>query len=159
MPLTTKGGRSTSDTGSAVIFRDGWEQAGSSARNTEDLFKQSNAYFDEILIDVLRTKGIVDIKAIDFKLNFVRNETAKIQSKAQSLQTLLAAGMAPELAFAKSGISNDPVSDVKISDKYLKMVWGDPQAKVKSEESGNGDGEAVIVEEDNNNGETAIGNA
>lgn len=159
MPLTTKGGRSTSDTGSAVIFRDGWEQAGSSARNTEDLFKQSNAYFDEILIDVLRTKGIVDIKAIDFKLNFVRNETANIQSKAQSLQTLLAAGMAPELAFAKSGISNDPVSDVKISDKYLKMVWGDPQAKVKSEESGNGDGEAVIVEEDNNNGETAIGNA
>ena len=159
MPLTTKGGRSTSDTGSAVIFRDGWEQAGSAARNTEDLFKESNKYFDEILIDVLRTKGILDIKAIDFRLNFVRNETANIQSKAQSLQTMLAAGMAPELAFAKSGISNDPVSDVKLSEKYLKMIWGDPSEKIKSEEAGNGDGEAVIIEEDNNNGETAIGNA
>lgn len=159
MPLTTKGGRSTSDTGSAVIFRDGWEQAGSAARNTEDLFRQSNAYFDEILIDVLRTKGILDIKAVDFKLNFVRNETANIQSKAQSLQTLLAAGVSPELAFAKSGISNDPVSDVKQSEKYLKMVWGDPIEKIKSEESGNGNGEATIIEEDNNNGESSIGNA
>jgi hypothetical protein len=89
----------------------------------------------------------------------VRNETANIQSKAQSLQTMLAAGMAPELAFAKSGISNDPVSDVKLSEKYLKMIWGDPAEKIKSEEAGNGDGEAVIIEEDNNNGENAIGNA
>lgn len=159
MPLTTKGGRSTSDTGSAVIFRDGWEQAGSAARNTEDLFKESNRYFDEILIDVLRTKGIVDVKAIDFKLNFVRNETANIQSKAQSLQTMLAAGMAPELAFAKSGISNDPVSDVKISDKYLRMIWGDPDKADAVEEQTDGQGEAVIIEEDNNNGESSIGNA
>ncbi len=159
MPLTTKGGKSTSDTGSAVIFRDGWEQAGSAARNTEDLFKESNKYFDEILIDVLRTKGILDIKAIDFRLNFVRNETANVQSKAQALQTMLAAGVAPELAFAKSGISNDPVSDVKASDKYIKMIWGDPDKAVKAEETGNGQGEAVIIEEDNNNGENANGNA
>ena len=159
MPLTTKGGKSTSDTGSAVIFRDGWEQAGSAARNTEDLFRESNKYFDEILIDVLRTKGILDIKAIDFRLNFVRNETANVQSKAQALQTLLAAGLAPELAFAKSGISNDPVSDVKLSDKYLRMIWGDPDKADEAEKKGNGQGEAVIIEEDNNNGENAIGDA
>ena len=159
MPLTTKGGRSTSDTGSAVIFRDGWEQAGSAARNTEDLFKESNKYFDEILIDILRTKGILDIKAVDFELNFVRNETANVQSKAQSLQTLLAAGVEPELAFAKSGISNDPVSDVKKSEKYLKLIWGDPEKAIKSEKKGNGQGEAVVIEKDNNNGENADGDA
>ena len=159
MPLTTQGGRSTSDTGSAVIFRDGWEQAGSAARNTEDLFKESNKYFDEILLDVLRTKGILDVKAVDFELNFVRNETANVQSKAQSLQTLLAAGVEPELAFAKSGISNDPVSDVKKSEKYLKLIWGDPEQAIKSEEKGNGQGEAVVIEEDNNNGENADGDA
>lgn len=159
MPLTTKGGKSTSDTGSAVIFRDGWEQAGSAARNTEDLFKQSNAYFDAILIDILKTKGLLEIKPVDFVLNFVRNETANVQSKAQALQTLLSAGLEPELAFAKSGISNDPVSDVKKSDKYLKMIWGDPEKAVKAEEKGNGQGEAKIIEEDNNNGENADGNA
>jgi len=126
MPTTTKGGRSTSDTGTAVLFRDGWEQAASSARNTEDLFRQSNRYFDEILVDVLKRRGILDISLIDFELNFVRNETANVQSKAQALNTLLASGLHPEIALAKSGISNDPVSDMKMSEKYLKLVWGDP---------------------------------
>jgi SPP1 family phage portal protein len=157
MPTTTKGGRSTSDTGQAVIFRDGWEQAAASARNTEDLFKQSNRRFDEIFTKILRVKGLLDIKLVDFDLNFVRNETAGVQSKAQAMQTMLAAGMAPELAFAKSGISNDPVSDVKQSEKYLKMIWGDPTEAVKVEEKTTGQGEAEIVETDDNNGENVSG--
>lgn len=157
MPTTTKGGRSTSDTGQAVIFRDGWEQAAASARNTEDLFKQSNRRFDEIFTKILRVKGLLDIKLVDFDLNFVRNETAGVQSKAQAMQTMLAAGMAPELAFAKSGISNDPVSDVKQSEKYLKMIWGDPTESVKVEEKTTGQGEAEIVETDDNNGENVSG--
>lgn len=157
MPTTTKGGRSTSDTGQAVIFRDGWEQAAASARNTEDLFKQSNRIFDKIFTDILRAKGLLDIKLIDFELNFVRNETANVQSKAQAMQTMLAAGMHPELAFAKSGISNDPVADLKMSEKYLKMVWGDPDKVDKTEEQTDGQGEAEIVESDNNNGENVSG--
>ena len=159
MPSTRKGGTSTSDTQGAVIFRDGWEQAASAARNTEDLFRESNRYFDEILVDVLRRKGLLDIKTIDFELNFIRNETANVQSKSQAAQTMLAMGMAPELAFKKSGLSNDPVSDVKMSEKYLKMIWGDPSEAVKKEEEGvnAGDGEAVVIEEDNNNGENTAG--
>lgn len=159
MPTTTKGGRSTSDTGQAVIFRDGWEQAASCARNTEDLFRQSNRYFDEIFIDILRAKGILDISLVDFELNFIRNETANVQSKAQAFQTMLAAGLHPELALKKSGLSNDPVSDIKMSEKYLKMIWGDPDEKVKAEEAGvdNGEGEAGIEETDNFNGENEAG--
>lgn len=157
MPTTTKGGRSTSDTGQAVIFRDGWEQAAASARNTEDLFKESNRLFDTIFTDILRRKGLLDISLVDFDLNFVRNETAGVQSKAQAMQTMLAAGMAPELAFAKSGISNDPVADVKLSEKYLKMIWGDPNKADKVEEETTGQGEAKIIESDNNNGENVSG--
>ena len=100
---------------------------------------------------------MLDISTVDFELSIVRNETANVQSKAQALQTMLAAGMAPELAFAKSGISNDPVADVKQSDKYIKMIWGDTDKVVESEKSGNGQGEAQIVEEDNNNGENETG--
>lgn len=130
MPTSSGSRRGTYDsTGAAAIFNNGWEQAASAARNTEDLFKQSNRFFDEIFVDVLRKKGLVNIKMTDFELNFVRNETANVQSKAQAMNTMLAAGMHPELAFAKSGISNDPVSDVKMSEKYLKMVWGDPDEK------------------------------
>ena len=157
MPTTTKGGRSTSDTGSAVIFRDGWEQAAAAARNTEDLFKKSNRLFDRIFTDILRKKGILNIKLVDFELDFVRNETANVQSKAQAMQTMLAAGLHPEIALSKSGISNDPVADVKMSEKYMKMVWGDPDKADEVEEQTNGQGEAEIIESDNNNGENVMG--
>lgn len=158
MPSATKQGRGTYDsTGTAAIFNNGWEQAAASARNTEDLFKQSNRRFDEILTSILRMKGILDIKLVDFELNFVRNETAGVQSKAQAMQTMLAAGLHPEIALAKSGISNDPVADVKMSEKYLKMIWGDPAQADKTEAKTNGQGEAEIVESDDNNGENVSG--
>ena len=157
MPSTNQKGTSASITGTATIFNNGWEQAAASARNTEDLFKQSNRMFDEIFTDILHKKGLLDIKLIDFDLNFIRNETAGAQSKAQAMQTMLAAGMNPELAFAKSGISNDPVADVKMSEPYLRMVWGDPSKADEVESQTNGQGEAEIVESDNDNGENATG--
>lgn len=158
MPTQARNGRGTYDsTGQAAIFNNGWEQAAASARNTEDLFKISNRRFDKIFTSILKTKGLLDIKLIDFELNFVRNETANVQSKAQALQTLLAAGLHPELAFTKSGISNDPVADVKMSDKYLKLVWGDPDKADQVEEQTNGQGESEIIESDFNNGENVTG--
>ena len=135
MPSTTKGGTSTSDTGAAVLARDGWYQADNVARNTEDLFKRSNRQFDRILTKVLKERGLLDIDVTDFALNFVRNEVANIQSKAQACNTLIAMGMAPQLAFEKSGVSNDPVSDVMQSEKWLRLRWGDTDAPT-SEEAG-----------------------
>jgi SPP1 family phage portal protein len=158
MPSTARGGRGTYDsTGAAAIFNNGWEQAFSAARNTEDLFKVSNRRFDEIFLSILKQKGIVDISPVDIKLNFVRNETAGAQSKAQAMQTMLAAGMAPELALAKSGISSDPVADYSASKKFMRMIWGDPDEVIKkqqseqteqSEQAPSGQGEAQIVEDD-----------
>jgi SPP1 family phage portal protein len=160
MPTASKQGRGTYDsTGQAAIFNNGWEQAASCARNTEDLFRESNRHFDAILVDVLKRKGLLDIDLVDFELNFVRNETANTQSKAQAAQTMLAMGLHPELALKKSGLSNDPVSDIKMSEKYLKMIWGDPDKVDKEYEQGNGQGEADIVESDNFNGENDTGGA
>ena len=158
LPTTARNGRGTYDsTGQAAFFNNGWSQASSAVHNTEDEFRRSNEYYDEIIVDVVtRRKLIKNLKRTDFALNFVRNETANMQSKAQSFQTLVAAGLHPELAAKKSGISNDPVADIKMSEKYMKMIWGDPDAAVKAEEAGNGQGEAVVIEEDNNNGEDAL---
>lgn len=128
MPYTSGSrGFSNASTGQAMLYRDGWYQADAMARNTEDLFIESNRQFDEIITDILREKGLLDIKPADFTLQFVRNETANVQSKAQAFQTLLAAGMHPELAAAKSGISNDPVADMQMSEPYMKLIWGDPE--------------------------------
>lgn len=155
MPCTVRNGKGVSDTtGAAILANNGWYQADTVARNTEDLFKASNKYFDRILLKVLKTRGLLDLKETDFELHFVRNETANIQSKAQAFSTLLSAGLNPELAAAKSGVSNDPVSDIAASEKYLKMIWGDPD---KLENSGKG--EAKIIEEDNFIGNNDVGGA
>ena len=157
MPSTTKGGHSTSDTGAAVLYRDGWAQADAAARNTEDLFKKSNRWFDRIVVKLLRDRNLLDINVTDFELHFVRNEMLNIQSKAQAFQTLMAAGFHPVLAASKSGVSNDPVADVLMSEKYLKMIWGDPDRVDAAEQQGNGQGEATVIEEDRDNGDSPMG--
>ncbi len=159
MPTTARDGRGTYDsTGIAAIFNNGWELAAADARNTEDLFRESNAYFDEIITYILREKGLLDIKLSDFRLNFVRNETANVQSKAQAAQTMLASGLHPEIALKKSGLSGDPVADVERSQKYLRMIWGDPDKVDEQEEQTTGTGEADIVEDERDTGEATEGN-
>ena len=123
MPSTTKGGTSTSDTGAAVLYRDGWYQADTYARNTEDLFKVSNRRFDRIFVKILRMKGIVDIGLGDFELQFTRNETANLLVKTQAALNLKNLGFSPELAFGKSGVSSDPVADVALSRPYIDQMW------------------------------------
>lgn len=140
-------------TGTAALLLDQWYQADTAARNCEDLFKESNAYFDEIILKILREKGLLDLDATDINLEFVRNETANIQSKAQAFNTLLASGLHPVLAASKSGLSNDPVADIKMSEKYLKMIWGDPDKADEVEDEGNGQGEARILERTVSEGE------
>jgi SPP1 family phage portal protein len=159
MPNRSNGGSTYDTTGAAILASYGWYQADCSARNTEDLFKESNRQFDQIVVDILRRKGLLDISINDFELNFPHGETANIQSKAQAFQTLMAAGLHPELAAEKSGVSSDPVKDMKMSEEYLKMVWGDPAQAVKAEQTNGGQGEAEIVEADGNNGENDTGGA
>ena len=159
MPSRSNGSSTYDTTGAAVLANFGWYQADSAARNCEDLFRESNRQFDRIIVDILKRKHLLDIDLNDFELNFVRNETANVQSKAQAFQTLMAAGLHPELAAAKSGISNDPVKDMKMSEKWLEMIWGNPDKVVQAEQTNGGQGEAKIVESDNDNGENDTGGA
>lgn len=159
MPARSSGQSTQSTTGAAVLANFGWYQADCAARNTEDLYHESNRQFDQIVVDILKRKGLLDIDLNDFEPQFSHGETANIQSKAQAYQTLMAAGMHPELAMAKSGISNDPVKDAAMSEKYIEMIWGNPTKTVQAEEQGNGQGEADIIEDDHNNGENETGGA
>ena len=141
MPSRSNGSTTYDTTGAAVLANFGWYQADAAARNTEDLFKESNRQFDAIIVEILKRRRLLDIDINDFELNFVRNETANVQSKAQAFQTLMAAGLHPELAAAKSGISNDPVKDMKMSEKYINMIWGNPSANSEK-------GKAEIIDEE-----------
>ena len=128
MPFARQNGYHNAATGTAALIMNGYYQADASARNTQDLFRESNTQFDEIVLKILRDKDILDLKATDINLEFAENETVNVQAKAQAFQTLLASGMNPILAAQKSGVSNDAVADIKMSDPWLKMIWGDPFA-------------------------------
>lgn len=159
MPARSSGQSTQSTTGAAVLANFGWYQADCAFRNTADLYKESNRQFDAIVVDILRRKGLLDIDLNDFEPLVTHNETANVQSKAQAFQTLMAAGMHPELAMAKSGISNDPVKDYKLSEDYIKMIWGDPTKVDEAEQTNGGQGEATIIEEDRDTGMNETGGA
>lgn len=141
-----------STTGVAELARNGWYQADTVARNTEDLFIKSNRQFDKIFLGILKRKNLLILEPSQIKLQIPRNETANVQSKAQAMHTMLGAGLAPELAFAKSGISNDPVTDVAQSKKYLNLIWGDPDAPIERTVEG------AMIANTSANGATGVGN-
>jgi len=129
MPNVNGNNRGSDARMGAALVSNGWYQADTMARGTEDLFTESNAYFDRIILKILKDKGLLtDLTESDLQLQFVRNETVNAQSKAQTLTTYLSAGLHPILALTKSGASNDPVADFEMSRKYLTMRWGDPDA-------------------------------
>jgi SPP1 family phage portal protein len=154
VPDTTKGGSSTSDNGIAVMLRDGWATADTYARNTRDLFLESNSQFDDVFLYIVNKQTGLDINKGDFELRFAENEMSQIQSKATAYQTLVKSGLHPILALQKSGVSNDPVKDFEYSKKYMDMVVGDPDkpqevTPVQEENGGAKQKETAPVQEEN----------
>ena len=135
MPTTTKGGTSTSDTGTAVLLRDGWEHADACARNTEDLFKKSNRQFDKIFLRILEKSRRFKINTEDFELHFPRTETMNLYTKTQAALNLKTLGFSPELVLAKSGISNDAVTDVANSQPYMERAYTETEGNTNGNEA------------------------
>ena len=106
-----------------MLARDGWYQADCFARNTTDLYKESNAYFDEIFVEALRRVGF-EINIGDFEVQIAHNETSNLLVKAQGALNLKELGLAPEIVLSRSGVSNDPVADVAASKPYIDKAWG-----------------------------------
>lgn len=81
------GGSSTSDTGQAVIFRDGWSEAESRAKDTEKLFTRSERQFLRIVLNICAAKRDADLN-LDLKdigINFARKSLNNLQSRFQCM--------------------------------------------------------------------------
>lgn len=87
------GGSSTSDTGTATIFRDGWQEAESRAIDSETLFKRSEREMLRIVLRVCAINGggkyALNLNLSDIKTEFLRKNLANLQSKVQVLCELL----------------------------------------------------------------------
>jgi SPP1 family phage portal protein len=115
------GGSSTSDTGSAVIMRDGWTNAESRAKDTEIMFKKSEKKFLKIAIHIANTFRNLSLKLSKVDIQFTRRNYENSQVKAQVLTTMLNNDkIHPSLAFSHSGMFVDPELAYAMSEAYYK---------------------------------------
>jgi SPP1 family phage portal protein len=135
------GGSSTSDTGAAVIMRDGWSLAESRAKDSELMFKRSENEVLKLILRIIRdTEGlsqeIYNLRLKNVSLQFTRRNYENVQSKAQVLVAMLQQNkIHPRLAFQHSGLFTDPESAYQLSKEYaeeqaklaLEMMASQPQ--------------------------------
>lgn len=143
------GGSSTSDTGSAVIMRDGWSAAEARAKDTELMFKMSEKEFLRIAIQIANTLRDMNLKLSSIEIRFTRRNYENIQEKAQVLTMLLSSDKVhPRLAFEHCGLFVDPELAYTQSQEYaeereqelLKLLEDEPNEGEEEEEDEAEDG-------------------
>lgn len=113
------GGSSTSDTGSAVALRDGWESAEARAKDVEVMFKRSEKRFLHLVLRIIRDMSDISMELSDIEIKFTRRNYENISEKSNVLTSLLNCNkIHPRLAFEHSGMFNDVESAYKMSENY-----------------------------------------
>ena len=135
------GGSSTSDTGAAVIMRDGWSLAESRAKDSELMFKKAEHDVLKLILRIIRdTEGmsteICNLKLKNLNLQFTRRNYENVQSKSQVLVSMLQQNkIHPRLAFTSSGLFTDPESAYQLSKEYSEEQAQKAREMMQSQES------------------------
>lgn len=118
------GGLSTSDTGAAVLLRDGWSLAEARAKDSELMFKASERQFLRVALRILNRDPRFYLELKDIDMQFTRRNYENIQSKAQVLiQMLNNDKIHPLLAFTHCGMFSDPEAAYQLSkDHYDELM-------------------------------------
>lgn len=128
------GGASTSDTGAAVVLRDGWSLAEARAKDSENMFKKAEKKMLKLVLRICRELSDFDLGLKDIELQFTRRNYENIQSKSQVLVSMLQnRKIHPLLAFQHSGLFVDPERAYAMSVKYYE----EEQAKLLEEQKQN----------------------
>ena len=115
------GGSSTSDTGSAVLLRDGWSLAESRAKDSELMFKRSEKETLRLVLKLCGGLADLNLKLKDIDMKFTRRNYDNIQSKSQVLVSMLQQPKVhPLLAFTHCGLFSDPESAYTMSNEYYE---------------------------------------
>ena len=128
------GGSSTSDTGSAVILRDGWEAAEARAKATEEVFKSSEKESLKVALRILRDTVGTKLRLSDITPHFTRRNYDNIASKSQVLIAMLNnPKIHPEVAYASCGMFPDPESAYLQGMAYYEEEMKKAEAVEKNE--------------------------
>ncbi len=124
MPNLYGSSGSTSDTGTAVLLRDGWTLAESHAKGYEKKWKQSERRFLALVLKVCDMAEGIDLglKASDVALSFNRRNYESGLVRAQMLTTMLSMDQIdPKLAFQSCGLFTDPEAAYLMSKAHFEQ--------------------------------------
>ncbi|MFV0552933.1 MAG: phage portal protein [Anaerorhabdus sp.] len=128
------GGSSTSDTGAAVLLRDGWSLAEARAKDSEHMFKKSEKQMLRLVLRICRDLIGLNLNLRDISLKFTRRNYEAIQSKSQVLISMLQQDkIHPLLAFESSGLFIDPEGAYALSMNYYEEEQSKSTAKTDDE--------------------------
>ena len=145
------GGSSTSDTGSAVLLRDGWSLAESRAKDSELMFKRSEKETLRLVLKLCGGLADLNLKLKDIDMKFTRRNYDNIQSKSQVLVSMLQQPKVhPLLAFTHCGLFSDPESAYTMSNDYYE----EQMAKWEPVEVDESEDDNPVVNEENDDVQT-----
>jgi hypothetical protein len=87
------------------------------------MFKKSEMDFLKIVLKIIAESDTVEIRLSDIDVKFIPNKTDNLLTKTQAMQTMLEAGIHPQIAIAKSGLFGDPEQVYLDSLPYLRNKW------------------------------------
>ena len=113
------GGSSTSDTGAAVILRDGWSDAEARAKITESYFKKSERKFLNMLIMLSNDIGGTNLTLGQVDIRFPRRNYTNDSAKVTNLIAMLGCDwIPPQAAYEHSDMFPDPDAAFKEAKKW-----------------------------------------
>lgn len=128
------GGSSTSDTGTAVLFRDGWSDAASRLSGFITLFKRSEREFDKVILNICKVQGVDVPELADFEPEFPRGNLSNMQSKVQALCEMLNnPKIHPKYAFSLCGLFDDSEEAYRVSEEYYRSVQKEKEDDLNNE--------------------------
>lgn len=143
------GGSSTSDTGSAVLLRDGWSDAEARAKDSENVFKRSEKKMLKLVLRICRDLADLNLFLKDIDMKFTRRNYEAIQSKSQVLISMLQEPkIHPQLAFQHSGMFSDSESAYTMSMKYYEEEQKKAAELAKQNQPKPGDNDPAKGKED-----------
>lgn len=149
MPNRNGTSGSSSDTGAAVLLRDGWTLAESHAKSYELQFKRSERDMLRVVLAICKQSNEteIDLRIRDIELAFNRRNYENILTKAQVLTTMLKEGkIHPELAFQACGMFTDPEAAY-----YQSKQYADEKAQNQPQFA------PVVAGDDGNEGDPKVG--
>ena len=119
----------SSDNGSAVYLKSGYSIADTHRRNTEDFWRKSDTLFKEVALAILKLRfNNFRLEPEDMDLNIEPPTMSNLLVKTQAALNMRNLGLSPQIWLERSGLSNDPLTDIELSKDYIYKFYEQMEA-------------------------------